>query len=85
MILSNIVQNAVKFNTFYGIIMIIIDCYQQDIFDKKYVFETRVIDTGIGIEKSRQQMLFVPFLELKIKQNMEKVKDNSIGVGLASS
>jgi K+-sensing histidine kinase KdpD len=30
-------------------------------------------------------MLFVPFLELKTKQNIKKVKDNTIGMGLACS
>ena len=30
-------------------------------------------------------MLFIPFLELKIKQNLKKVKDNTIGMGLACS
>ena len=29
--------------------------------------------------------MFVPFKELKVKQNMKKVKDNSIGMGLACS
>ena len=32
-----------------------------------YVFETHIIDTGIGIEEERQKMLFIPFLELKVK------------------
>ena len=30
-------------------------------------------------------MLFQPFLELKMKQNLEKVKDHNIGIGLACS
>lgn len=30
-------------------------------------------------------MLFTPFLELKIKQNLSKVKDHTIGMGLACS
>ena len=30
-------------------------------------------------------MLFEPFLELKIKQNFQDVKDNNIGMGLACS
>ena len=30
-------------------------------------------------------MLFVPFLELKLKQNLSQVKDNNIGMGLACS
>ena len=49
------------------------------------ILETEVIDTGIGISPERQKMLFVPFLELKMKQNLKAVKDNSIGMGLAFS
>jgi hypothetical protein len=30
-------------------------------------------------------MLFVPFLELKMKQNLKDVIDNNIGMGLACS
>ena len=30
-------------------------------------------------------MLFVPFLELKLKQNLSQVENNSIGMGLACS
>jgi K+-sensing histidine kinase KdpD len=30
-------------------------------------------------------MLFIPFLELKVKQNLKQVKDNNIGMGLACS
>ena len=30
-------------------------------------------------------MLFIPFLELKMKQNLKQVKDNNIGLGLACS
>jgi K+-sensing histidine kinase KdpD len=44
-----------------------------------------IIDSGIGIDKEQQQYLFVPFLELKIKQDMKDVKNNSIGMGLACS
>jgi len=53
--------------------------------EKKYILETEVIDTGIGISKKRQKMLFIPFLELKMKQNLKQVKDHNIGIGLACS
>ena len=49
------------------------------------MLETQIIDTGIGIEEDRQKMLFIPFLELKMKQNLKQVKDNNIGMGLACS
>ena len=58
---------------------------QEQVDGLKYILETTVIDTGIGIIPERQKMLFIPFLELKIKQNMKKVKDHTIGMGLACS
>jgi K+-sensing histidine kinase KdpD len=42
-----------------------------------------VIDSGIGIERERQDYLFIPFLELKVKQNLKNVKNQTIGMGLA--
>ena len=50
-----------------------------------YMLETEIIDTGIGITPSRQKLLFVPFLELMLRQNFDAVQDSTIGVGLASS
>lgn len=50
-----------------------------------YMLETDIIDTGIGITKRRQSLLFKPFLELKLKQNMKNVKHGGIGMGLACS
>ena len=53
--------------------------------EKNFILETIVTDSGIGIIPERQKMLFIPFLELKIKQNLKKVKDHTIGMGLACS
>ena len=50
-----------------------------------HVFHTTITDFGIGIEKDRIKNLFKPFKELCQKQNMSKVKDNSLGVGLSCS
>lgn len=36
-----------------------------------HILETQIIDTGIGIANERQKMLFIPFLELKMKQNLK--------------
>jgi signal transduction histidine kinase len=49
------------------------------------MLEVEVMDTGCGIEAERQELLFVPFKELKKKQNMKNVKDNNIGMGLSCS
>ena len=101
LILFNMIQNSVKYNKFKGDIFVIIKCLpvkkehrsskelfvleQPDHQEKKYILETEVIDTGIGISKKRQKMLFIPFLELKMKQNLKQVKDHNIGIGLACS
>ena len=91
LIIFNILQNAVKYNKFEGSILIILDCLPVKYHDededslKNYIFEVEIIDTGIGISEERQNMLFQPFMELKIKQNLKKVKDNNIGMGLACS
>jgi len=67
-----------------GSIVILLSC--SPCLDKEMVnFKTEIIDTGIGISSQRQSMLFVPFLELKSKQNMDKVKHGNIGIGLAGS
>ena len=50
-----------------------------------FVLETEIIDSGLGISKERQKMLFEPFLELKMKQNLKKVQNFSTGMGLACS
>ena len=50
-----------------------------------HVFETEIIDSGIGISEERQNMLFIPFLELKMRQNLKQVQDNNIGMGLGCS
>ena len=44
-----------------------------------------IIDSGCGIDKEQQNYLAVPFLELRVKQDIQKVKNNSIGMGLACS
>jgi K+-sensing histidine kinase KdpD len=49
------------------------------------VFETDIIDTGVGISDSRKELLFKPFSELKYKHNFSDVKDMNIGMGLTSS
>ena len=86
LILFNIIQNAVKYNVFKGEIIFIIKVFPVNCEGvDHYVLETEILDTGVGISEERQRMLFVPFLELKLKQNMNMVEDSSIGMGLACS
>ena len=35
--------------------------------EETHIFETEIIDTGIGISEERQNMLFIPFMELKMR------------------
>ena len=50
-----------------------------------FILEVEIIDSGCGIDKEHQSYLTVPFLELRVKQDINKVKNNSIGMGLACS
>ena len=91
LILFNFIQNAVKYNTSQGLVVIVAD-FEPDpssallqTEEKTAMLRVQVVDTGVGIEKNRQNLLFKPFLELKQKQSMQLVKDNSIGLGLACS
>jgi len=59
--------------------------FNDDDFEQGNNLEIEVIDTGLGIDKERQQYLFVPFKELRLNQNIKNLKDNSIGMGLACS
>ena len=94
LILFNLIQNAIKFNYFNGAIIIVLSVKKKSeeflslrsfIEEPLYILETEIIDTGIGISPSRQKLLFVPFLELMLRQNFDAVQDSTIGVGLASS
>ena len=53
-----------------GDIVIDLSCMPSATHKKDYILETKIIDTGCGISKQRLNMLFEPFLELKLKQNM---------------
>lgn len=91
-ILFNIIQNAVKYNQIKGYIVLLFDiAVEKDLpidDDDKLLsakLTVKVIDTGLGIECERQGYLFTPFLELQHHQCISKVKDHSIGLGLACS
>ena len=82
-IMFNVVQNAVKYNQPRGKIVFVLRIRDQN--GGNSWLDVEVMDTGIGIEKERQGLLFQAFKELKQTQNLKLVKDNSIGLGLASS
>lgn len=89
LILFNIIQNSTKYNqNFDGDVVIALTCKamkKKQRGDKKYILETTVIDTGIGIQPDRQKLLFIPFLELKDRIGIMKTENDNIGMGLASS
>lgn len=53
--------------------------------DDEHDLEIEVLDTGMGIEDNRKKFLFIPYKELNVKESMKKVKNHSIGMGLACS
>jgi len=65
----NLIQNAVKYNTYKGDILIIIGLEENgcDEANKVHKLDIEIIDSGLGIEVDRQSYLFVPFKELKAK------------------
>lgn len=97
LVFFNLFLNAVKYNKNNGYIIIAIkieDCEEfqlnlneeeeREMKIQKYL-STEIIDSGIGIEQERQKFLFKPFGELYHTQSITKVKDHSIGLGLACS
>lgn len=82
LIAFHIIQNAVKYNSLMGSIVIILRVF---IHEGINYLETEIIDTGLGISKERQELLFKPFGELSRTQTMKEVKDMSIGMGLSFS
>lgn len=92
LVLFNIVQNAVKYNRNNdGDIVIVLTLKPKkkslDEYNEgtTYILDTCVIDSGIGISKERQKLLFIPFLELKDKIGINKSENDNIGIGLACS
>ena len=92
LILFHFIQNAVKYNQSQG--QIFINYYLQEkqrkslssiIATQNLELVTKIKDTGNGIEQDRIQYMFVLFGELRKKQELQKVKDLGIGVGLSCS
>lgn len=78
-ILLNLVSNAIKF-TDEGSIQICIEC-QECLMDKDYtMLDVKVKDTGIGIAKEKQDLLFKPFSQVDSSTSR---KFGGTGLGLA--
>lgn len=63
----NILQNAIKYNNNNGrvVVSLEIGTWDQANSEGRQFVRVEVIDTGIGIDITRQHLLFKPFLELK--------------------
>lgn len=96
LILFNIIQNSVKYNQQQdGDICILLSIKPKkmtyridktfDISEHEHILETQIIDTGIGISADRQEILFVPFKELKDRIGIAKSMNDNIGIGLSCS
>ena len=70
LILFNVISNAVKFNVQEGDIIITVKVVPEEPGSKKFILQTKVIDSGIGISEYRQKNLFIPILELKTVQGI---------------
>jgi signal transduction histidine kinase len=93
LVLFNLVQNSIKYNkNFDGDVVIVtrMKPLKRREFDNldaeiNYVLETMILDTGMGIQEDRQDLLFIPFLELKDRLGIMKTQNDNIGIGLACS
>lgn len=89
LILFNIMQNALKYNKNQdGDIVITMTCKKlknQNDDNDTFMFETQVVDTGVGITSDRQKTLFTPFKELKERIGIMKAQNDTLGLGLACS
>ena len=72
-----------KYNQKDGDIAITLSCLPLNEYQN--ILEVEIIDTGVGIDSHKIDHLFVPFQELRMKQDFSKVENFSIGMGLSCS
>ena len=71
-VLFNAVQNAIKYNVYSGVVVLLVS-FRMQLDSAAEQLVIKVVDTGLGIDKELQQMLFKPFKELNSKQNFRKL------------
>ncbi|MDN3583854.1 hybrid sensor histidine kinase/response regulator transcription factor [Mucilaginibacter flavus] len=80
-ILFNLLSNAFKFTSAGGTISVILSVPEDDTLpDDQKMLEIRVIDTGIGITKENQEMIFERFFQDDIP---ESLLNQGSGIGLS--
>ena len=91
-VLFNVFQNAVKYNSQNGKIdieLIFKQCPSDQISsiaaNRSCELETKIIDSGEGISAERIHHLFKPYGELKYYGKLKLVKHHGIGLGLSNS
>jgi signal transduction histidine kinase/CheY-like chemotaxis protein/HPt (histidine-containing phosphotransfer) domain-containing protein len=80
-VLSNLLSNAIKFTPENGEITLNILLIEQNSAKAKIRFE--VIDTGIGIEKEKQNTVFKPFMQIDHKAN-RAFEGTGLGLSISS-
>lgn len=78
-ILINLVNNAIKF-TQKGNIKISAKLAQQN--NKKVIIQLIVSDTGIGIPKNKQEVIYQRFAQLKLRQENQALKSKGLGLSI---
>ncbi len=79
-ILINLIGNAIKFTPDYGVVRVNISKIEESDLTIKLLFS--VEDTGIGIPKEKQQLIFTPFSQADSSTSR---KFGGTGLGLAIS
>ncbi len=77
-IVFNLLSNAYKFTHEGGQVSVLLNLIEKDI-DHKFL-EIRVIDTGIGIAKDKQERIFEPFIQNDLPGSM---LNQGSGIGLS--
>ena len=73
--LSNIIENAIKYNKNFGTIKI-------NLFKSKNLTNLEIIDTGKGIHKKDLDRIFEPFYR---SEEVKDIKGNGLGMGIVKS
>jgi len=79
-ILVNLLSNAVKFTTTGGRVQLRLECVPADNDSNSEVLRFVIKDNGVGIEKSKLESLFDPFVQVQTSLNRE---NGGTGLGLA--